>query len=56
MKVGLGEPFVGSSSYMLVSYKVLVAPQKELNLLMEALNGIEIDHGFDCNDDGVGYH
>lgn len=55
MKVGLGEAIRRIIKlHARVVQGACTPPQKEeLNLLMEALNEIEIDLGFDCNDDGV---
>ena len=55
MKVGLGEAIkrINRLHVRVSSGACSPAEKEELNLLMEALNEIEIDLGFDCNDDGV---
>lgn len=55
MKVGLGEAVrrIVKLHARVVKGACTQAQKDELNLLMEALNEIEIDLGFDCNDDGV---
>ena len=55
MKLGLGEAI----RRIIKLYSRLVVTggtpeqREEYNLLMEALNEIEIDLGFDCNEDGI---
>jgi hypothetical protein len=55
MKLGLGEAIRRIIKLHARSVQGAVTPaqKEELTLLMEALNEIEIDLGFDCNDDGV---
>lgn len=55
MKVGLGESIrrIIKLHARVVQGACTPAQKEELDLLMEALNEIEIDLGFDCNEDGV---
>lgn len=55
MKLGLGEAIRRIIKLHARSVQGAVTPaqKEELNLLMDALNEIEIDLGFDCNEDGV---
>lgn len=55
MKLGLGEAIKRINRLHVRVSSGLSSPseKEELTLLMEALNEIEIDLGFDCNDDGV---
>ena len=55
MKLGLGEAIRRIIKLHARSVQGAVTPaqREELGLLMDALNEIEIDLGFDCNDDGV---
>lgn len=55
MKLGLGEAIkrINRLHVRVSSGLSSLSEKEELSLLMEALNEIEIDLGFDCNDDGV---
>ena len=55
MKVGLGEAIKRIIRLNVRVSRGACTPseREELTLLLDALNEIEIDLGFDCNDDGV---
>ena len=55
MKVGLGEAIkrIIRLNVRVSQSHCTLSEREELNLLLDALNEIEIDLGFDCNDDGV---
>lgn len=55
MKVGLGTAIkrINRLHVRVTAGACTPEEKEELGLLMEALNEIEIDLGFDCNEDGV---
>jgi hypothetical protein len=55
VKMGLGEAMLRLNKLqVLISSGVSVKDHKEeYSMIMEALNNIQIDIGFDCNNDGV---
>jgi hypothetical protein len=55
VKMGLGEAMLRLNKLqVLISSGISKKQDKEeYNMIMEALNNIQIDIGFDCNDDGI---
>jgi hypothetical protein len=55
VKMGLGEAMVRANKLQarIQSSYASQAERSEYEMIMEALNNIQIDVGFDCDDDGV---